>query len=173
MECKRCIEDLTAYQDGELSAADAGLVQSHLEACPACADELRSLRKAAALVDLNTNELEPNRESWNLVKAQISSFQSSQSSWWRPLIKHWRIAAATVVAAAIFILGYNQYQRSQRSDLEKYIAQYIQEREAYKQAWAIPENIEADPHLRNLHTLNPFIDVRANSFSNPFRSEDR
>lgn len=48
----RCddIEMLSAYVDGELSAADAGRVRAHLAACPPCAAEADAMRAVGRLL---------------------------------------------------------------------------------------------------------------------------
>jgi hypothetical protein len=173
MDCERCILDLTAYQDGELSAADTAELKSHLDVCAPCAAEFRSLQRAATLVDLNTDELQPRPETWNLVKEQITASQISPSPWRRPFVSQWRIAAAILVVAMALTIGYNQYRHIQKRSLEKYIAQYIQEREAYKPAQVIPASTGMDPNIKDPNTANPFIDIRDTQFRNPFRSEDR
>ncbi|NLT67972.1 MAG: zf-HC2 domain-containing protein, partial [Acidobacteria bacterium] len=46
MECKRCIEELTAFLDHELKPDLAKQVYSHVSRCASCAAELRSLKEA-------------------------------------------------------------------------------------------------------------------------------
>jgi hypothetical protein len=48
-ECDKIREELSAYVDDELSPGDRGVVESHIEGCAACQQELESLR---ATVDL-------------------------------------------------------------------------------------------------------------------------
>jgi hypothetical protein len=50
MSCRAARERLSAFVDGELPAAEAGAVAAHLEACAACADRLRTLQRALALL---------------------------------------------------------------------------------------------------------------------------
>lgn len=39
MSCEECVQKLAAYLDGELSPAEARILDQHLRACPACAAE--------------------------------------------------------------------------------------------------------------------------------------
>jgi hypothetical protein len=55
-------------------------------------------------------------------------------------------------------LGYMQYQQIQRQSLDRYITQYIQQRESQIRVQA--EN-------------NPFMEANSVFDGNPFRSEDR
>jgi hypothetical protein len=53
MSCRAVRGRLSAYMDGDLRAEEAGRVASHLEACAACGERWRSLRRAmGALTDL-------------------------------------------------------------------------------------------------------------------------
>ena len=49
MDCRQCTENLTAYLDGELSAADSAQMRSHLEICDSCTAELRGIRGGGRL----------------------------------------------------------------------------------------------------------------------------
>lgn len=45
MKCKKSISRLSAYQDGELSAAQARDLERHLESCAGCRSELAALNE--------------------------------------------------------------------------------------------------------------------------------
>ena len=175
MDCEQCIEDMTAFIDGELCAADAERVKSHLGICASCADELRSLKEAAEFIESHRNDLKLRAESWNLVRARISAEDSLSKSFspFRYLaFSRFRMAMAGLVLVAGFALGYMQYQQIQKKSLDKYISQYIQEREARRRPQSILANTEANPQVEVPYADNPFIEVKAAPADNPFRSED-
>jgi|WetSurSiteA1Bulk_404760.scaffolds.fasta_scaffold08425_2 anti-sigma factor RsiW len=157
MDCTHCAEDLTAFLDGELSNTASERVRAHLQSCASCTEDLRSLREVGAFVALHSHELEPRPESWNLVRARINeSTLAAPSRFWR--FNYGQIAIATAAVVAALALGYMQYQQIQRQNLDKYIAQYVQQREAQIRVQA--EN-------------NPFMEVNRVFDGNPFRSEDQ
>ena len=172
MDCKQCTEDITAFLDGELSAAESELVRSHLSICASCAEELRSLREAADFIESHKRELEPRAGSWNLVRARISTADSpSLLRFFAP--NRWRVALASLVLIAALALGYQQYQQIQKRSLDQYISQYVRDREARRQQQNILSASEASPKMETPYADNPFIEIRATSTDNPFQSEDR
>jgi hypothetical protein len=48
--CEEFSEALSAYLDGELSAEERSQLETHLEGCPRCQEELKSLRAVSSLV---------------------------------------------------------------------------------------------------------------------------
>jgi hypothetical protein len=50
MNCEEFSEALSAYLDGELSAEERSTLEAHLERCPRCREELKSLRAVSRLV---------------------------------------------------------------------------------------------------------------------------
>ncbi|KPK80026.1 MAG: hypothetical protein AMJ81_12515 [Phycisphaerae bacterium SM23_33] len=48
-ECERVRALLAEHSDGELAAAEAGLVEAHLRTCAGCREELEALRRSLAL----------------------------------------------------------------------------------------------------------------------------
>ncbi len=167
MECKQCGEDLTAFIDGELGAADSEQVRSHLSICASCADEWRSLKEAADFIESRRNDREPLPESWNLVRARISA-EEPVSPFWFLAPNRWRVAAAALVIIAASALGYLQYQQIQKKSLDRYMSQYMQEREAPKAMHPVTSGPGISPYADN-----PFIEVKATPVDNPFQSEDR
>jgi anti-sigma factor RsiW len=172
MDCKRCAEDMTAFLDGELSDADSRGLRSHLDACASCADEMRSLKEAADFIESHRNDLEPRPQSWNLVRARISSSGAFPPHRF-PALGRWRIATAALALMAALALGYMQYQQIQRRDLDRYMSQYIHEREARAQARSIP-TATGVPGIGMPYPDNPFAEVKViTTADNPFRSEER
>jgi anti-sigma factor RsiW len=171
MDCKQCAEDLTAFLDEELSAADSERVRSHLAICVTCADEWRSLKEASDFIESHKNELEPGPESWNMVRARISTVDSHPSfRFFAP--RRWRVALAALAIAAACTVGYLQYQSIQRRSLSQYMSQYIQDRERRRQTPSILADAE-NLQIEVPYADNPFIEVTDTLGDNPFRSEDR
>lgn len=172
MDCKQCAENLTAYLDGELSAADSERVQSHLGFCPTCSEELRGLRETVNFVESHNCILEPRIGSWNLVRARIIAEQPvSPSGFWG--FNRWRFAMATLAIVAAFALGYLQYQQTQRKNLDRYISEYVQEREAQRKTHLGLIGADFGSRSENLSGDNPFVSIKATVAGNPFRLEDR
>jgi len=173
MDCARCAEDLTAYLDGELSAARAEQVQSHLAACASCADEVRSLREAAAFVASHTPDLEVRPGAWNLVRARIAAPSSSPSFFSFLAPGRWRWAMATLAIAAAIALGFMQYHQLQRRNLDDYISQYMRYRQAHEPAQPVFSDFRARFTNGSSGAANPFAKLKATAMGNPFRMEDQ
>jgi predicted anti-sigma-YlaC factor YlaD len=172
MDCKQCSENLTAYLDGELSAADSSQVQSHLMTCVYCSSELHSFQKAAVLVKSNTRELDLRPESWRAIQSRIS-VSKSLSFWdlWFPI--RWRTAIAALSCLAVLAFGYLWYQQVQERNLDAYIAQYEKAREAGRAFHRAITDADSGFISDDFAVENPFIEAKAGIDLNPFRSEDR
>ena len=162
MDCKQCAEELTAFLDGELSTANSERVKSHLRTCIPCSEEVRSLQEVGDFVESNSRVLDPRPESWNMVRARIYQEipESSSRDW---MSQRWRFAIAALAVLAAFVIGYGQYIHIQQRNLDRYISQYVRERETHR----------TQAQNDNPETYNPFIEVKAPVSENPFRSEDR
>jgi anti-sigma factor RsiW len=162
MDCTQCAEELTAFLDGELSAADAERIKSHLRTCIPCSEEARSLQEVGDFVESNSRVLDPRPESWNMVRARIyRETPESDSRGWA--IHRWRFAMAALALLAALVIGYQQYTGVQQRNLDRYISQYVRERESRRTQ---AQNDGPD-------TYNPFMEVKVTVSENPFRSEDR
>lgn len=158
MDCNQCVEDLTAFLDGELSAGDSEKVRSHLGACQSCSEEMHSLRETAAFIESHNHRLEPRVGSWNLVRAQILAQQpESRRGFWAQ--HRWRFGLATIAILAIFALGYVQYQQTEKRNLERYISEYEKERQNRRQ-------LDINARYEN----NPFIE-KVSFVKSPFQTE--
>lgn len=154
-------------------------MQAHMDGCASCADELRSLKGAADFVDAHRRELSPRPESWNLIRqhlmlARLSAAEPPARSRFFAF-NQWRYALAALAVLFVVTIGYQQYRKIDRKDLDYYIARYIQDREV-----CIPT--DADLCLAQTDTPqydpsgdNPFVEIKAYSVDNPFRraTEDR
>jgi hypothetical protein len=176
MDCKECTDQLTAFLDAELSAREAEQIKSHLSTCRSCSDEWISLRDSKEFIESHVHDLEPRPGAWNLVRARIIAESTVPSPSHFFALNRWRTAMATLALIAAFGLGYFQYQQNQRRTLDKYISQYIQEREARKQAAkAVLANTQPDTEFdeANRYADNPFLEIKATVSDNPFRSEEQ
>jgi anti-sigma factor RsiW len=176
MDCKECTDQLTAFLDAELSAQETEQIRSHLSACKSCADEWLSLRDSKEFIESHVHDLEPSPEAWNMVRARISVKPTAHppSHFFAP--NRWHVAVATLALVAATGLGYFQYQQIQkRAALDKYISQYIQERQAQRPVRPVLADTQsgADSDEANPFADNPFLEIKATASDNPFRSEDR
>jgi anti-sigma factor RsiW len=176
MDCRECSDQLTAFLDAELSARDAEQIRSHLSACKSCADEWVSLRDSKEFIESHIHELAPRPEAWNLVRARISANPPTPFAFHFFSLNRWHVAMATLALIAATGLGYLQYQQFQKkAALDKYVSQYIQEREARWQAKPVlaDTQLDADFDEANPFADNPFLEIKATVSDNPFRSEDQ
>lgn len=181
MDCKSCTEDLTAYLDGELNRTRFQEVEGHLEGCLPCLEELESLKRSVRLVESNLPELDPKPELWNHLTARIAAARKAEgrSGWLSFFQAHQGLTAAWAVAASIVlamgIWGFWNHQQSERA-LRQYMSQYIQQRDSHvhstraRASKPVSETQTADAdHVESAD--NPFVEVNAEPFDNPFRSE--
>jgi hypothetical protein len=166
MNCKQCTENLTAFFDGELSPSNSGQVQSHIDICASCADELRSLKEAADFIDSRRRELEPRPESWNLIRARLSAGDTPLHSGFFAF-NHWRFALATLAVLFTVTIGYVQYRQIEKKKLDNYISRYIQDREMRRPAQSV-QWAEAATSIENPYEGNPFVEFKASPMDNPF-----
>jgi hypothetical protein len=170
MDCRQCAENMTAFLDGELRASESAQMRLHLNVCPSCADELRGLKEAAGFVELHRIDLEPRLESWNMVRARLSAPDSS--AWFHFFAPNrWRISTVSLVIIVALGIGYLQYERHQRINLENYITKYIHDREAGSRIQPIQWDAAENSPIEIPYADNPFMEIRADSTENPFSSE--
>jgi hypothetical protein len=171
MDCRRITEDLTAYLDGELSAADSSQVKDHLASCVSCANDLRSLQEAADFVESHAQELNLRPGSWNEVRARIAVEKSPPLSGF-PFLTRWRAAFAAAACIVVFALGYLWYQQVEERNLNAYISRYIKAREASRSFYRAGTGADTRFESGNFAVDNPFIEAKVGLDFNPFRSED-
>lgn len=174
MDCKRCSEELTALLDGELNAEDSDEVQLHAASCRWCAAELKGLRELGDFLDTHRRDLEPRAGSWNLIRSRIEQPELPRFGLhgWR---RSWRLASATLALATMVAFGYLQYRQTQSRDLDRYVSQYLHDREIQLQARpvSITPAAGAPAQFEDPYASNPFADVKAVLTDNPFSSEDQ
>jgi hypothetical protein len=64
-------ERLNDFVDGELGAAEAAAVERHLEACEACREEERALRRLAQDAAALPRELPPGKDFWPAIERRL------------------------------------------------------------------------------------------------------
>jgi len=91
-------ESLSAYIDGELTPRERARVEQHLKECPACTEDLRTLRQTVAL--LKELPVIPAPRSF-AVRPRVAKLRPApaRSAWGYGLLK-----GATAVAALLFVL---------------------------------------------------------------------
>lgn len=183
MNCKNCVDDLTAYLDGELNAAESRALEEHVRLCPACRDELESLRKACQLVESHVEEIEPRPEIWNGLMTRISATPAhDRSPGFLQFFDSHRWSAVTAalafcIVAAGGIWGISNYRQSERA-LKVYMEEYVQLRaQQEEELRAFPANESAGAaisvEVHSEYADNPFVDFDPQEINNPFRSEEQ
>lgn len=172
MDCNRCVENLTAYLDGELSPEAFTQVQLHLKACSSCSEEFRSFQRASDFVASHVKELNLPPGSWNRVRDRIEDTKSP-AFWNLPFLIRWRPAVAALACIAVFAFGYLWYQQVQRQSLDAYIARYEKARQADLSFRRVLARDDFRLVSGTIAIDNPFIEARAGLDINLFRSEDR
>ena len=94
-------DELTALLDGELSREEAAAVRAHVDECPECSEELRSLASVRDLIrQLPTLELPPGfyDRPRPHAPAMLTGERTGQA------VRHRRLAVAALSAAAALAL---------------------------------------------------------------------
>jgi anti-sigma factor RsiW len=182
MDCEKCVENLTAYLDGELSPGQAEKTRAHLIDCRQCADELQSLTVSAGFVASHAKEISLKPEIWNQVRSRISAVDvTTRSVGFLPLWlwdRWWRTASALAATAALTLgfWGYLRYAESQ-SSLRAYMDEYVSARNAQEQMQRAPGvaasgDVDEAESARQVKFDNPFAETDEDSYNNPFHTED-
>lgn len=109
MKCKHIQQQLLDYSEEGLAQHAQGLVETHLQQCPACRQELRELEQTVHLVQAIPSE-DPSEAFWNgfttdvmrKVK-QMDPPAAARPSWF--FLPQFRMAAAMAVAIFFLVLG--------------------------------------------------------------------
>ncbi len=105
--CKQCESKLEAFADGTLNEEDAARVAAHIEHCPKCLAEVRTLRAIANTLSTLPYHVCPDRVISAVYEATIEKRvpeRASQRKWDWNLIFGWRAAVAGMAAASIALL---------------------------------------------------------------------
>jgi len=175
MNCESCSENLTAYSDGELPSGIAREVRAHLEGCPPCSMELRLLQASAQLADSHLEVIEPSSRIWHGIHRELAEGRPLGDPAIVNFIFARRWLAASALAAGLLVTGFGitmyWQRRAAASELQSYMAAYIEQRES-KEATHRPAGMQ-QPDLKHREFAdNPFV-VSAVSveYRNPFRRE--
>jgi anti-sigma factor RsiW len=97
VNCSACSARLGAYQDGDLSAREMGILDAHLATCSACRAQLAQLRAVeSSLVRLVA--IEPQGDFTLALMAKIAAMPVPER---RPVRLWWFVAADVLIWAAI------------------------------------------------------------------------
>lgn len=123
IDCRAVKARLGRFLDGELAGAERAEVQSHVQGCPTCYNELAALQALAA--NLDSLVIPPVPE--NLAAGVISRLhEANESGWgifrfWKEWSAAMRVAAcATAMAACVFgaVLSSAATSQSRQTDAE-------------------------------------------------------
>jgi anti-sigma factor RsiW len=182
MDCERCVDDLTAYLDGELSSGKFVEMRDHLAGCRHCTGELQSLNDSADFIESHTREIPLKPEIWNNVRARLSTMDVTTPSTAVSLFWQWQrwwvtaTAFAATAGLALGFWGYLRYAESQ-ANLRYYMNEYVTSRNVQEQAPKVPVTLISDNPgeagiIHSEYADNPFAEPPANLNANPFHSED-
>lgn len=99
-DCEEFSEALSAYLDGELSAEERSRLEAHLEGCPRCQEELKSLRAVSSLVT-SLPEVTPSPA---LLAALGRGFEKRRR-WLRPIPLFKGDLIPALAAAAVILIS--------------------------------------------------------------------
>jgi hypothetical protein len=112
MLCERARNLFSEYCEGAMQPALAVVLESHLQACEACRNEMEGVR--AVYAALNEAPLvEPPADFrlrvWEKIDARLSAPEPARAGWrsfdWRAVLMPRRLAMGVAAAAAFFVLG--------------------------------------------------------------------
>lgn len=103
MRCDHVIEQLSAYLDGELSAAESAELRAHLDGCAQCRADFESLRRTAEGVKALPRSAAPP-DLRQKIMARLDEAPARERSHWRHWRTWWGAAAAIVIGVAIMWL---------------------------------------------------------------------
>jgi len=102
MRCKKVIGQLSAYLDGQLSAAEREAVRSHVAGCARCRGELEALgRTVYAVADLPRLQAPSDLRDQVMAKLDQAAPAEARPPRWRV---YWGAAAAVAFAVVIMLL---------------------------------------------------------------------
>lgn len=99
MDCKRLLEDLVAYLDGELNTKLNTQIKEHLNTCPACQKEARLYAKTWGMLD-QVPQLTLNPQLIDNIK------KSLRPTWLLSWARWYKVAGLTAAAGLIIALSF-------------------------------------------------------------------
>jgi anti-sigma factor (TIGR02949 family) len=110
MPCEKVIEQLSAYLDGQLTAAEMEAVRAHVAGCARCRGELEALdRTARAVADLPRLQAPSDLRDQVMAKLDRVAPAEERPARWR---MYWGAAAAVALAVVIMLLTSPATQRA-------------------------------------------------------------
>jgi hypothetical protein len=181
MSCRHLLDDASAFLDGQLPPDRRDDIRKHLEHCPECATEIRSLEAATGFVTARLRELHPPADLWRRIESKIEPprREAGRFPWLASVLEHrWRFATAALLAAIVGAGAYSLVQyRESRATLERYMSEYVEYRRAGRPAPArqrVLSPARGKRVIRVQFTENPFAeDDILGPFENPFQAEGR
>ena len=108
MNCREALERLDEFMDGELPAALAAELESHLGSCPSCRSEADTLRSLISCAESLPRSMEPPTDLWPGIKARLKAERSDRSALPFPAFpapRPRKCVALPYAAAAALVLG--------------------------------------------------------------------
>jgi hypothetical protein len=106
LKCRQAQQLLSAYLDGELAAAQAAALETHLAACSACRQELEALRALSESLGEILRRVEPPADLLDRIMARVREIQAagarrraSENPAWKKLAVGVGLAAGIGLAA--------------------------------------------------------------------------
>jgi len=128
MECKRCLSLLGEYKDGELDTETTSMLKSHLEACPLCLAELRSINALSEIIASVKSPPVPDGFEDNVIRAMSKSApRFSFIPSFMPVFFHRPVMALS--ALALLLAGGFFYSRPNSPPEESYAQLLISDAE--------------------------------------------
>ncbi len=113
MNCKYVSKVLSEYVDGNLTEAEAGEIESHVQGCEACAAELEATENLVASL-AGLGRLRSPVDSWSGVQARIVAMDTAHTQWWRWVLRP--VVAAPAAAAIALLALYVIWPAGERTD---------------------------------------------------------
>jgi anti-sigma factor RsiW len=145
MTCKTFEELLSAYVEGELSAAERSEMDGHIASCPACAELLAFFREAEGAL-AGFPEVEPGPELMArlyAIPARPTGFRALVDFFVRPALQP-VFAAVSVLLVAVSFIFLTPQGRSVQKVIDRQIhAGYSRVEKLYAKAESVPGEINS------------------------------
>jgi len=167
LTCELTQRYVPGYLDGELDLVHTIEMESHLKVCPACEQELESLKALRAAMQRNSlayaaPEVLRERIQASLRASSRADVQEGRMKWWWPSLNVWQLAGAFAVLALISVTGWQLTARLRAPSSDQRLAAEVFESHV--------RSLEAS-HLMDVvstdqHTVKPWFDGKLD-FSPP------
>ena len=107
MDCEACRETLSAFLDGELTDREAETVLTHLQGCPECFVEYRSLARFAELTDRLPAHT-PGPQLWTRIQTRLNEPRDSLlDTFFSSLVRRWApISLMGLLVAIVLVFSF-------------------------------------------------------------------